>query len=860
MNGYVGDCRKQQQELRTAAAELAEVMRTAADNLRGDTFDAATSLGPRVDEIHRRYDDLVADIDFRIRQYGSSPAAQLNETPSLLALGRAIDSLADLKQQAELFDRQRQSALEVLREVQRIRHIHDSGFAPIAELQQRADSLTNEIARENAPLTVSETTVELASGRHPWCLLVDLLKQPNNLADEEWSNRVDAIGSKFGRSIAVAVMRRRLTIKPDETDQVSESATDPLLPQSKSPGESSSVHTQQAVSPATFDSHSGDDDLARMAEDVQQLVGREREAGLGRITCELVARNRYALAYHLSESTGQTGTGHSASLTPRIVRILAWGDALQYPENDVASLLKTELDGLGLEGLAGDAETSKATRLYLTAGLLRPALLAPATEAGSILRASKIESGLVQFHNFCRRVASFADHGQPLDPLIFKTMGDGSTRASGIAELLSDIEDWSSTVEIEPIRYHSATHCFLRSHWSVSVRGSRRASDFSLWRSWQHIANELHGVMACVSENRVEELPHVRRVVHRLTSGGEGPSPIRQMHLVLADEDHLSTETANGMRDYVRRVLGFARRWIALHTSLVPEQSSPVPGSADHARELNRAVELRGEILNRAGDVTRELKQLATAESDTFVQAAADYCRRVVGSLCEFFDPDIPWTGDEASPEELMHGELLRLTEIPLDDDWHPTAESNKVENAILDLLVRGKPNWESAFETHLDRQNYTAAGRLLSLDVWPSNQKREDLQSMCTRHLHMARLELKRRADETSNLLTEHFKLQLIDDASQMEIQNQLDVLKAVLSHTTHVRQCAGWLENLNQAIEDNRRADLAGAREELEAMIPWDSIRREHGGASPLESPEDLLDMLRTAAQDESESDWVR
>lgn len=117
------------------------------------------------------------------------------------------DSLDELEQALQ-GQQQVQQALEVLESATRLKHREQAAFAPLNRVLELCQSLREQLTTTPAAV---ETADELIEGRHAVAALVQLVREPDSLSDERWQSLQELVANHFGRELATAVARGRVT-------------------------------------------------------------------------------------------------------------------------------------------------------------------------------------------------------------------------------------------------------------------------------------------------------------------------------------------------------------------------------------------------------------------------------------------------------------------------------------------------------------------------------------------------------------------------------------------------------------------------------------------------------------------------
>lgn len=176
-------------ELRGISQGLSAQLIAAADDLREQGQAIPSELLSRLADYTSRFITLENGIREMCPQLGASP--------SLDDLENAIQS-----------QQQVQKALEVIESATRLRHREQQAFAPLNRVMALCQSLREELSGTRPP---SNTADELIQGKHAVSALLALVREPDSLSDERWQTFQEMVAHQFGRELATAVARGRVT-------------------------------------------------------------------------------------------------------------------------------------------------------------------------------------------------------------------------------------------------------------------------------------------------------------------------------------------------------------------------------------------------------------------------------------------------------------------------------------------------------------------------------------------------------------------------------------------------------------------------------------------------------------------------
>lgn len=115
-----------------------------------------------------------------------------------------------------------QRACEVLDEISLIVHCEEEIFLPLQECQTVAALLKESVQDSSETHPEIQTVLD---GKHPLCALLALVKTPDDLDDEIWSQYNESLTIAFGRQLATAVARGKLKMRLADDSQEEETTS-----------------------------------------------------------------------------------------------------------------------------------------------------------------------------------------------------------------------------------------------------------------------------------------------------------------------------------------------------------------------------------------------------------------------------------------------------------------------------------------------------------------------------------------------------------------------------------------------------------------------------------------------------------
>lgn len=206
-------------------ANLADRLSQAAKQLQDSGLPPSDSLLQETAAYSRNF----AAVQKQALELNKSALAP-GEITSLKDIQNLVESAAASEGKAEIRD----AALKVLDRVLAIAHREQSDFAPLQSVHAKARELHRAIS-ESAPTQLHSDAESLLGGKHPVAAVLALVEQQDKLDDEQWVILEETVSAAFGKQIAVAISRGKLTIAqmvktaPAKVESVVKTAAEPKI-------------------------------------------------------------------------------------------------------------------------------------------------------------------------------------------------------------------------------------------------------------------------------------------------------------------------------------------------------------------------------------------------------------------------------------------------------------------------------------------------------------------------------------------------------------------------------------------------------------------------------------------------------
>lgn len=145
----------------------------------------------------------------RYHQLSSHTSAEAEPPKTLGDIEQVLHAVAEARERKEQADRGRMKLCAPLETVLEIRHGEQADFAPLDVVRQQAADLRRRITQATWPNTDMDA---LSRETKPFATLLSLVRGSDEYDDAEWDTMQATVESEFGRALAVALVRGRLTL------------------------------------------------------------------------------------------------------------------------------------------------------------------------------------------------------------------------------------------------------------------------------------------------------------------------------------------------------------------------------------------------------------------------------------------------------------------------------------------------------------------------------------------------------------------------------------------------------------------------------------------------------------------------
>ncbi len=504
----------------------------------------------------------------------------------------------------------------------------------------------------------------------------------------------------------------------------------------------------------------------------------------------LARQGRWGLASHLARLDS------TASLPPAwAFEAAALGPRVNYEVSPLSErlaelfVLSSDFD---LDDLPHSAQP--ATRLLLVGAALRPALLAPQTNAASILTLAQINTSprLGALGQLVEAAAEFGLHRQALQPQMLLSSHNRADWEQHLTRVRAEIRAWLEKAPKSNFNYAPA----LR-----------------IWLSW----TGANGAITTLLERTASSGPSdVADLVKGWARWSNAP----------AEQVQSATKSLGQWKaiDGVHRdkLIAKVREAVALANRVIALLSQNPQASTDFREErLQRQLDLIRHNFLPAG---KELRELLSAASSEDVRAAASLCVTTLQGIASLFTSNLPLPGTEVpNPRWLLDAELLHDSSFTFSPEGLLLPPVPADRDRLL-AIARNNSDWRAAWDSQMAAENHAATAALLEVFRWehPAGIDPAKLEGQRDRELEVCRQRVENAADETRRLLDEFVSLGLCRQkdyetwSSEVELAKR-DAASAVCFVPIHARLAA-----ISCTLHTERQNEIAKVHQRLEAIQP--------------------------------------
>ena len=807
--------------------QLSERLTKAATELQDPGIPLTGELILELEECQRNFLELRDKVLALVASSKVSPIPNRNKIVSRRDLQYLLQNVAEIEEKNSEGEKVRSCALRVLQRILSIVHRVESDFLPLQECQVKAREY--QVILESAGCEHPDIQ-SLADGNHPLSKLLTLISDWEDLEDERLADLQDAVIESFGRTLAIAAVRGKLTFKEEVVQDLallSSTQADERISRVE-PHPSNQVLVSQpaerliaiqttpkgeTVTPPSLKLETDQDAIVKeQTEEEKKLqyqltpentesisvdIKEEDPIAVRNQIWQLLRENQLCLAHHLARCIEALYPNLQPLLPSGMIRAVILGRHVRYDAGlgEIANVLRRDFTNLSNNYFVnGDSECNQAVSLLLATAALRPALLAPNTQAPAILISLRLGEGLNQLYKYCQTIAKYGDQGIALDTTAIKTVRSQTVWEADVTSLRQQVEGW----------------------WTQAPRlnmiyGPARA----VWNEWIKPNKLIYALLLPIIQNDLSKLDVAKTYVKRLSTEAQINEEVkrtqRELGLINGSSYTITGIALNQIRQHVREGVDFAHQWISLQEYRM---------SKDNNYTHSQARQLQQDLANLHAYVLQELDVFNLRNSSVLLKAGIYCCKIAVEDIRNLFEPNATLPTVEPDLKYLLNAELLLIPSLPMDSDWLPEVKSPEFfVKEILNLIEQNHLNWVQAFQARSNGKDHEATGRIIEyLRVYPDTSIDTDqLEQQRNIGIKSCREELEKAVKDTRKLLEENVALGLLRETERLDYAARIEKIENSLKTILRFSEKISHLLAISQAINTKRQETIDDTRNKL-------------------------------------------
>ena len=513
---------------------------------------------------------------------------------------------------------------------------------------------------------------------------------------------------------------------------------------------------------------------------------------------------RFGIAYHIAKLLAKQGYEEGDIPPANLIAASALADHVQSADGEVVVALRSLLENIDPDNLSlDDYRNRDAVNLLLFSATLRPALFAPSTGVGSMLRCISAPELLTPVYKLATAVANHADRlqGIRLDATLIKAALHGHWHDE-FTTFVARVGDWRKRAESQRIIFHRAN------------------------RVWQKLFSEygcLAELVALISKDDTAGSGRIESIRKQISEQKAFNALVQRNDPKHRKSNPIQGSALKQLWDHVQPAIDLSSEWLRLKDA----KPDPKGFVADRIEALRRDLVLHG------NEAVAAIDRVVLEETSVALTATLKNARNTIEALLNIFDNDsAPAKMLETSPDVIRSRDLLYVAGLDLDMEYRPANHHGAAD--ILGLLLDTGSHAETlsaAFKARLSRGDITGAqlacegmdaeGDPEANRCRTSLDQKVELERRMVKKAHAAEEGRLERAfcrgqlgiDERDDLATRLVSLKRLvqPDSSNRSSPNVVDAISNAKLKLTHIQQ----------SIETSSAARINEAKSRFKAVV---------------------------------------
>jgi hypothetical protein len=455
------------------------------------------------------------------------------------------------------------------------------------------------------------------------------------------------------------------------------------------------------------------------------------------------------------------------------------------------------LKGMFEDWLAGgfaERDKDSALEYLMAAAALKPAILAPNTNALQILEQIQFKGNL---YNFTNVIKAYASHFIPLDPYVLHHL---KTEAG-----------WNE--DLENLKKRTEQSIRL---WQTAKFLFQPAS--KVWMKWMEPNGWVHAKLTWILHHETGKMEEARQFIDRYSDPNEFRSRVH-----FTDREEIGRQAG---RDITARALNQLYSHFLDAMDLIREWISLIENQPGHNNEYQqqKAKELENGVRQYYDLVIGELREQASGAGEDAVKAGLAVLEWAVRQVFALFDPNTPITHKEPEAEYVLNRPLLGIPTVGIRSDWTLYDEEAFPVGELVSMMETGLPPFGEAFEARLKRRDVEGCQLMLETvtdeELAELGLVRDGLEERMNTELKEYRNALRDNIRKTAKQVEVAFTHNLINDhdrnrylADLLAMERSVDQILYFPKELAQLSELEDTLNRKREEVRDRLRRQFAEA-----------------------------------------------
>lgn len=511
-----------------------------------------------------------------------------------------------------------------------------------------------------------------------------------------------------------------------------------------------------------------------------------------------IAYERLSLAYCVLRAATQSGSGVEC-LPPELASTVLLSQLVETNSTEIAERLKTDF-GLLQEYLQNsDHESIWSQRLLISSAAMRPSLIAPMTDAVSLLTDEFLPSDqLKSYTTLCRAIAKYGEFRLEVDPAMLTGARELAEWQEQFDSQLAALDTWWQSEKCAKVIYAHTTN---------------------VWHHWLREDEVIGKEIQTIQSVGVDAIPLINQFVSNWTD-----ERVIDRRCKLTDDEKRGKGAKR--RPIDGRALQAIRQKVHYLCDLLNAIQKKIEAMPDKVDDFiqTKVMDCRTSVLGCIDQTLVELNEYRTGGSHAIdVHAALKVTIENVNDVKRMFtDTRLSSPPPERVPQ-LLTSELALVPGISA--TLHTSNEGLQFDSDDLRRILKAieEPlTVEDAFSIQTEESNHAAAQRLLLKIESRSDQQEtsERFRRLHEESLEADRIRLKAEASKTEQRIDEAVCYDLVNENVRQHLAAEVSELTSVVDLEMNLSPAFAAINSVNEKLDRLLEARLSEVRARFDEL----------------------------------------